>query len=244
MRKIKTYVGFTLVEMIVVVAVIMILLSFMIPSLQKARERALSASCKNNLKQIGQAALLYSDGQGEVMPASFGHTTHGTLNHWINYLHHVEGLDKQVFCCPGMSPEMMFDPDGHSPTEGNVVTKASYIINIIKPSRWSGADIPWQKSKCSGFGKDSQTPLKFSQIRDPSTTIFITDAAEGIYNTHSGINDFKKTDHGKLKIPAIGTVRWVGSHHYNQSFNALYYDGSVRTIFESEHYHWVASFDN
>ena len=143
-----------------------------------------------------------------------------------------------------MHPDMCFDPDGRSPSHGNTLTKASYIMNIIKPGQWSGADIPWQKSRCSGFGKDSQTPLKLSQLRDPSSTIYITCAAEGIYNTHSGINSFAKTDHGKLKIPAIGNVRWVGSHHYNQSFNALFFDGSVRTLFRSEDFHWVASFNN
>ena len=244
MREIKRRRGFTLVELIAVILIIAILLSLIIVCLNRARASALSASCKNNLRQIGQVAISYSINNGEIFPASFGHTTHRQLNHWINYLYHVEGLAKKCFCCPAMDPSMAFDPDGHSPSQGNIVTQAGYIMNIIKPGKWSGANIPWQKSKCSGFGKDSQTPLKLGQLRDPSSTIFITCAAEGIYNTHSGINDFKKTDHGKLKIPAIGKVRWVGSHHYNQSFNALYYDGSVRTVFESEHYHWVASYNN
>lgn len=244
MREIKRGSRFTLIELLVVIIIITILLSLVSVALEKAKEQARSVLCKSNLKQIGQAAIAYSSTRGEILPASFGHTTHGELNHWINYLYHIEGLNAKLFCCPSMSPEMMFDPDGRSPTEGNVIKKASYIMNIIKPGTWAGAKLPWKKSKCSGFGKDSQNPLFYGQLRDPSTTIFITDAAEGIYNTHSGINNFAKTDHGKIKIPAIGQVRWVGSHHHNQSFNALYFDGSVRTIFESKDIEWVASYNN
>lgn len=52
---------FTLIELLVVVAIIGILVSMLMPSLSKAREKALVALCINNHKQLGLAYNMYTD---------------------------------------------------------------------------------------------------------------------------------------------------------------------------------------
>ena len=56
----KTGGCFTIVELLVVVAVMIILISLLLPALGKARGAAQNIQCLNNLRQIVQATLQYS----------------------------------------------------------------------------------------------------------------------------------------------------------------------------------------
>jgi len=64
--------GFTLVELLVVIAVIAILAGLLLPALAKSKMRAQAAFCMNNTRQLAFAWLMYADDNNDRLAYNFG----------------------------------------------------------------------------------------------------------------------------------------------------------------------------
>ncbi|WDE98904.1 DUF1559 domain-containing protein [Lentisphaera profundi] len=75
--------SFTLIEILVVVAIIGILASLLLPGLSKAREKARQAVCKSQLKQIYSAKYMFTDDNKGELPAVRGRVAGGHYKAWF-----------------------------------------------------------------------------------------------------------------------------------------------------------------
>jgi prepilin-type N-terminal cleavage/methylation domain-containing protein/prepilin-type processing-associated H-X9-DG protein len=79
MKRTSKKAGFTLVELLVVIGIIALLISILLPSLNKARETANRVKCAANLKQIGNGLMLYSNENRGMFPRTYAPATAGAI---------------------------------------------------------------------------------------------------------------------------------------------------------------------
>jgi len=94
--------GFTLIELLVVIAIIAILAAILFPVFSRAREQARKTQCLSNLKQIGNALMMYAQDWDESLPVC---TTWCNWRDPVNNLQYYVRLQPyiknwQVWACP------------------------------------------------------------------------------------------------------------------------------------------------
>lgn len=112
--------GMTAIEILIVIAFIAIIAGFSLPAYKAVRDKTRRASCMSNMKQFGQAIMLYQSEWG-IMPWSWN----GTDN-WDNCLGAAELISKSDFAelyCP------QYVQDNGTPTN------RTYCMPLIQQNR-------------------------------------------------------------------------------------------------------------
>src|SRR5690242_13570421 len=94
--------AFTLIELLVVIAIIAILAAMLLPALAKAKQKADTISCLNNLRQIGTFMQLYTDDNREVLPAHKDNDLANGIDWWGPMVVNYGGGKFNLFYCPGI----------------------------------------------------------------------------------------------------------------------------------------------
>jgi prepilin-type N-terminal cleavage/methylation domain-containing protein/prepilin-type processing-associated H-X9-DG protein len=106
--------GFTLVEILVGIALVAILTGLLLPALGRAREKSREAACIGNLRQIGLVAALYNDEHGALPPVHFSGYV---MWNGVDYLLYARLLETagpplaKSFFCPSSRAFPLRDPD-------------------------------------------------------------------------------------------------------------------------------------
>lgn len=180
----KRRLGFSLVELLVVVTIIATLAALLFPVFQKAKGAAEVSVCLSNFKQISQATLLYGgDNDDGMIPAAYNVLP--TANHsndrvWPQIVSSYVG-EQKIFKCPSdpnpnPAAPAIFEPDATG------VTSVAYEYTLAKRTNFGYNYLYLAPIVPTPSGLTS-VPRLLSEVGDPSATLLFVDSAQ------RGVND-------------------------------------------------------
>ena len=200
--------AFSLIELLVVVAIIAILAAMLLPALSNAKETARRITCANHLKQLGLAFTMYADENEGQFPAR-------QQPYWMTRLQPYY-QDVRLLVCPSDSQFAI------TATNSPDTAPRSYIVNGWND--WFEANLS-TNDFARYMNHDWPGGMRETAVREPSDTILLGEKLTESLHKHMDLaqgigNDSDQIEEGRHSR-GVGTATAGGS-------NYGFVDGSAR----------------
>jgi len=240
--------GFTLVELLVVIGIIAVLISILLPSLNKAKQSAQRVACAAQLKQLGNAFLMYANENKQTYPAAFWTATDpggysdwnydGNATSWVSVLAKYLGsktgpndpVNMKVFTCPNDDIPRWNEswmPGGRLTYSMPTIlhNDGIYAAQLGYPSgTWRDCGVGQVFNRYWGWGgTQGALWLRTTQVGPPSKVVLLTeggDLAMKLQNPNFSLNYW---------LYAAGDQK-DGTQLHQKYFNYLFCDGHVDSL--------------
>lgn len=183
-RKPSAGTAFTLVELLVVLAVIGILAALLFPAISRVKDRAKQSSCRNNLKQLAAAFSIYHGDFADLFPAPGSKWQYGPQSEdWIWWqqdrdvnqsaiLGGVGRFKSDLFTCPADNAAKLLQSKGDLPGD-----PYRFSYSLTSYDLTAGNHNPGMSTIITQ--EHQMFPFRAYQIKRPSTKIMLVEEDRG-----------------------------------------------------------------